>query len=250
MLTFTCMKAVIIDDLSEAREALKQDIKEYTPQIEVLGEADGVLSGAKLIKEKNPDVLFLDIQMNDGDGFDLLDIIDREKYKVIFTTSSDSYAIKAFKFSAVDYLLKPIDPDELISAVDKIDASTVKDENMEVLMETLKSSNRPKRVVLVTQDRIFVKDIAEIIRCESNVNYTWFYLTDGSKILVSKTLKEYDKMLSDHHFYRVHQSHLINANYIKEYVKSDGGYLLMKDGTSVPVSTRRKQEVMDMLANL
>jgi two-component system LytT family response regulator len=244
------MKAVIIDDLSEAREALKQDIKEYTPQIEILGEADGVLSGAKLVKEQKPDILFLDIQMNDGDGFDLLDIIDREKYKVIFTTSSDSYAIKAFKFSAVDYLLKPIDPDELVSAVEKIDASTVKDENMDVLMETLKSSNRPKRVVLVTQDRIFVKDIEEIVRCESNINYTWFYLLDGSKILVSKTLKEYDKMLSDHNFYRVHQSHLINATYIKEYVKSDGGYLLMKDGSSVPVSTRRKQEVMDMLSNL
>ena len=244
------MKAVIIDDLSEAREALKQDIKEYTPQIEILGEADGVLTGAKLVKEKKPDILFLDIQMNDGDGFDLLDIIDREKYKVIFTTSSDSYAIKAFKFSAVDYLLKPIDPDELVSAVEKIDASTVKDENMDVLMETLKSSNRPKRVVLVTQDRIFVKDIEEIVRCESNINYTWFYLLDGTKILVSKTLKEYDKMLSDHNFYRVHQSHLINAAYIKEYVKSDGGYLLMKDGSSVPVSTRRKQEVMDMLANL
>lgn len=244
------MKAVIIDDLSEAREALKQDIKEYTPQIEILGEADGVLTGAKLVKEQKPDILFLDIQMNDGDGFDLLDIIDREKYKVIFTTSSDSYAIKAFKFSAVDYLLKPIDPDELVSAVEKIDTSTVKDENMDVLMETLKSSNRPKRVVLVTQDRIFVKDIEEIVRCESNVNYTWFYLLDGTKILVSKTLKEYDKMLSDHNFYRVHQSHLINAAYIKEYVKSDGGYLLMKDGSSVPVSTRRKQEVMDMLANL
>lgn len=244
------MKAVIIDDLSEAREALKQDIKEYTPQIEILGEADGVLTGAKLVKEQKPDILFLDIQMNDGDGFDLLDIIDHEKYKVIFTTSSDSYAIKAFKFSAVDYLLKPIDPDELVSAVEKIDTSTVKDENMDVLMETLKSSNRPKRVVLVTQDRIFVKDIEEIVRCESNVNYTWFYLLDGSKILVSKTLKEYDKMLSDHNFYRVHQSHLINATYIKEYVKSDGGYLLMKDGSSVPVSTRRKQEVMDMLSNL
>lgn len=245
------MKAIIIDDLIEARENLKKDLKTYCSQIKIIGEAEGVISGAKLLKKANPDVIFLDIQMQDGTGFDFLDIVGNITAKVIFTTASDEFAIKAFKFSAVDYLLKPIDPDELISAIKKVDlASKIDRSNYDLLLENIKTQNTPKKIALNTLEKIHIKRITEIVRCESNVNYTKFYFSDGGKLLVTKTLKEFDKMLSEHGFIRIHQSHLINTNFVKEYVKIDGGYLVMTDGSNVPVSTRKKNNVMEMISNL
>lgn len=242
------MKAIIVDDLSDARLAIKADVEGYCPQVEIIGEAEGVISGAKLIKELNPDLVFLDIQMEDGSGFDLLEITGTDNFKVIFTTASDEYALKAFKFSAVDYLMKPIDPDELVDAVEKALANP-RNGSLEVLQETIKDGST-KRIALNTQEKILIKEISEIIRCESNVNYTMFHFSDKSRLLVTKTLKEYDELLSPHDFLRVHQSHLINSKYVKEYIKSDGGYLVLKDGSNVPVSTRRKNVVMEMIAKL
>lgn len=242
-------RAVIIDDLEQARQNLRVDIETYCSNIELIGEAEGVVSGAKLIKELNPDVIFLDIQMQDGSGFDLLEILPKTDFKVIFTTASDEYAIKAFKFSAVDYLLKPVDPDELQSAVEKIGDSHSTHENISLLKEKMSTQKPFKKLALHTLDKILITDIDDIVRCESSVNYTTFFFKDQKKLLVTKTLKEYDKMLSDHGFYRVHQSHLINGDYVKEYIKSDGGYLVMKDDSTVPVSTRKKNVVMEMITN-
>lgn len=241
------MKAVIIDDLENARLALKADISSYCPEIEIVGEAEGVVSGVKLVKEVKPDLVFLDIQMNDGSGFDFLEISDTSNFKVIFTTASDQFAIKAFKYSAVDYLMKPIDPDELILAVNKVKESS-SNGSFDVLKESLNGSH--KRIALNTQEKILIKEVSEIIRCESNVNYTMFHFSDKTRLLVTKTLKEYDELLSPHGFIRVHQSHLINIEYVKEYNKTDGGYLLLKDNSTIPVSTRRKSVVMEMIAKL
>lgn len=242
------MKAVIIDDLADARLALRTDLTTYCPEIEILGEAEGVVSGAKLVKEAQPDLVFLDIQMNDGSGFDFLEIVGTDSFKVIFTTASDEFAIKAFRYSAVDYLMKPIDPDELVEAVNK--AKTDKSNgSFEVLKESINHGSS-KRLALNTQEKILIKEIKEIVRCESNVNYTMFYFSDGTRLLVTKTLKEYDALLTPHNFLRVHQSHLINSAYLKEYIKTDGGYLVLKDGSNVPVSTRRKNVVMEMIAKL
>lgn len=239
------IRAVIIDDIPEAIAVLKSDLENYCVNIEVIGSAEGVVTGAKVIKELKPDLVFLDIQMKDGSGFDLLEILPETDFKLIFTTASDEYAVKAFKFSAVDYLLKPIDPDELMDAVSKIENQEHAVERIDLLKENF---NQAKRIALNTLDKIHIVNVDEILRCESNINYTMFYFTDGTKILVTKTLKEFDKLLGDHGFIRVHQSHLINTNFIKEFIKSDG-YIIMKDGTRVPVSTRKKQVLMDMIAN-
>ncbi|MEX1002224.1 MAG: LytTR family DNA-binding domain-containing protein [Crocinitomicaceae bacterium] len=239
------IKAVIIDDIPEAITVLKADLENYCDNIQVVGSAEGVVSGAKAIKELQPDLVFLDIQMKDGSGFDLLEILPDKNFKLIFTTASDEYAVKAFKFSAVDYLLKPIDPDELIEAVNKIKEQKAPTERIELLKENFK---QPKRIALNTMDKIHIVNVEEILRCESNINYTLFYFTDETKLLVTKTLKEFDKLLSEYGFIRVHQSHLINVNYIKEFIKSDG-YIIMKDGSRVPVSTRKKQVLMDLIAN-
>jgi two-component system LytT family response regulator len=246
------IKAIIIDDIEQARITLKKDLQVYTPDIEVIGEADGVVEGAKLLKSIKPDILFLDIQMQDGSGFDLLDILKDIPFKIIFITASDAHAIKAFRYAAIDYLLKPVDPDELIAAVNKFRNQKLNEnEKYKLLNESLKNTRKPHdRLALHTQDKIHIVDINEIIRCESNVNYTEFFFQNGKKLLVTKTLKEFEDLLGDQGFFRVHQSHLINTKYIKEFVKTEGGYLLMNDGSNVPVSTRKRAEVIRMLEEL
>jgi len=245
------MKAAIVDDVAQARETLKEDLATYCPDIEIIGEADGVVTGAKLLKKINPDVVFLDIQLQDGTGFDILELVGEVKFQVIFTTASDAFAIKAFKFSAVDYLLKPVDPDELMEAVQKASQANISQQkSFDLLLNTVKERKLPQHLALHTLEKIHVTEIADIVRCESNGNYTTFYFKNGQKLLVTKTLKEYDQMLSEYKFARVHQSHLINTHQIKEFVKIDGGYLVMRDGSKIPVSTRKKSSVMKLLEEL
>ena len=238
------IKAVIIDDIQEAITVLTSDLQTYCKNIEVIGSANGVVSGAKIIKELKPDLVFLDIQMPDGTGFDLLEIIGEADFKLIFTTASDKFAIKAFKFSAIDYLLKPIDPDDLMKAVEKVEHQHNPTSRLELLKGNLEYQ---KKIALNTVDKIHIVQIEDVIRLESDVNYTRFYFNDGSKLMVTKTLKEFDKMLSDHRFIRIHQSHLVNTNFIKEYTKQDGK-LVLKNGDRISVSSRKKSTLMDMIS--
>lgn len=246
------IKAVIIDDIEQARITLKKDLQVYAGDVQVIGEASGVLEGAKLLRSVTPDIVFLDIQMQDGSGFDLLDILKDIPFKIIFITASDAHAIKAFRYAAIDYLMKPVDPDELVSALKKYREQKLNEsEKYKLLNESLKNHAKPhERLALHTQDKIHIVAIQDILRCESNVNYTEFYFSNAKKLLVTKTLKEFEDLLSDQGFYRVHQSHLINTKYIKEFIKTNGGYLLMNDGSPVPVSTRKRSEVMKMLEEL
>lgn len=242
-------KAIIIDDIEQARTTIKQDLAVYASDFEIVGEASGVVQGAKLLKEIQPDILFLDIQMQDGSGFDLLDLLPAIEFKIIFITASDAHAIKAFRYAAIDYLMKPIDPDELVEALKKFRASDI-DESAKyaLLNDRLKNHQKPnERLALHSQDRIQIVEIETIIRCESSINYTTFFFKNGDQIVVTRTLKEFEDLLSDQGFFRVHQSHLVNTKQIKEYVKSDGGHLNMKDGTIIPVSVRKRPEVMKML---
>lgn len=242
------MKAVVIDDIKDARAGLIAELNQYCPNIEVVGEANGVVSGAKLIKSILPDVVFLDIMMEDGSGFDLLEIVEQEVKKVIFTTACDEFALKAFKYSAIDYLLKPIDKEELIAAVDKANKMEVTSQ-----LEVYKGVNNPgleKRIVLHSLDKVHVLFVNEVVRCESNGNYTLFYTRSKEQILVTKTLKDFDELLTPFGFFRVHQSHLINLNELKEFIKVDGGYIVMKDGAEVPVSSRKKPVLMNKLNHL
>lgn len=243
--------AIIIDDIPEARQTLKEDIETYCPNVNVIGEAEGVVTGAKILKKENPDIVFLDIQMKDGSGFDLLEILPEISFKIIFTTASDAHAIRAFRFAAIDYLMKPIDPDELMESVEKAqDQLSGEGEKVDLLLQSMKSNHAPKKLALHTLEKIHVVEINNILRCESSGNYTIFYFSDRPKLLVTKTLKEYDKLLSEFSFLRVHQSHLINSNQIKEFVKSDGGYIVMHDGVKIPVSVRKRAAVVKMLENL
>lgn len=246
------IKAIIIDDIEQARLTFRKDLETYAPDVHIIAEAGGVVEGAKLLKHIQPDILFLDIQMQDGSGFDLLDVLQDISFKIVFITASDAHAIKAFRYAAIDYLLKPIDPDELLSALDKYRKQQF-DESAKyrLLNDSLKNHNKPhERLALHSQDKIQIVSISDIIRCESDINYTCFFFSNGKKLVVSKTLKEFEDLLSDQGFYRVHQSHLVNTRYIREYVKVEGGHLMMNDNSMVPVSTRKRPEVMRMLEEL
>ena len=243
------LKAVIIDDVPQAIQSLKADIAAYCPEIEVVGTADGVVSGAKLLKQSTVDIVFLDIHMQDGTGFDILEIVGDLSAKVIFTTGSNEFAIKAFRFAATDYLLKPVDPDELLEAVRKAKPTIDTPEQVDLLKQSLQTAQPLSRIALHTQDKIQVVNISDIIRCESTGNYTVFYFANNKKLLVTKTLKEYDKLFVDSGFLRVHQSHLINTQHIAEFVKIDGGYVVMNNQDKVPVSVRKKALVMSFLTD-
>ena len=255
------IKAVIIDDEPDCRTSLSYDIKQYCPDISLIGQADGVNSGIELIRSVTPDLVFLDVQMGDGTGFDLLDqfyhknkfsLTNANKFKVIFTTAYDQFAIKAIKFSALDYLLKPILAEELITAVEKFRIDTYQLqllESINVLTENQKSQNKLfNKIALNTGDSLDIHNIGDIIRCESQSNYTMFYLKNKKSLLVSKTLKEFDDMLSGQGFYRIHNSHLINLAYITKVIKSEGGTVTMEDGSHVPISRNKKDEFFKLIS--
>lgn len=220
-----------------AIESLKADLLEYhNNEIEIVATAGGVMEAAKVIKKLRPELLFLDIHMGDGDGFDLLEIIEQENIAVVFTTASKDFAIQAFQFSAVDYLLKPIDPELLKQSISKVKAFLNKSEDERSI----------DYISISTHDEIRRINVNDILRLEAMGNYTQFFLDDGSKILVTKTLKDYDEALGAD-FIRVHQSHLVNLKHIKAYIKTEGGYIEMKDESHVPVSVRKKPMVMQLL---
>lgn len=246
------IKAIIIDDIEQARITFKKDLDAYAKDVEVIAEAGGVIEGAKLLRQLQPDILFLDIQMQDGSGFDLLDVLADIPFKIIFITASDAHAIKAFRYAAIDYLLKPVDPDELIRAMERFRKQQLNEnEKYKLLNYSLKNHNKPnERLALHSQDKINIVNITDILRCESSVNYTSFHFKDGKKMMVTRTLKDFEDLLNDQGFYRVHQSHLVNTKFIKEYVKTEGGHLIMSDGSMVPVSTRKRPEVIKMLEEL
>jgi len=210
------------------------------------------VNGIKLVKDTKPDIVFLDIEMQDGDGFDVLDILTDLNSKVIFVTASNEYAIKAFQYAAVDYIMKPADSNLLKKAVEKvIDQGNTQKEQISLMKEQMKDDSKPStKLALHTSDKIQIVDFSEIIRLEAMGNYTTFYLSGSSKVLVTRTLKEYDKLLSPSGFLRVHQSHLINLEHVAAYIKSEGGYISMKDDSHVPVSVRKKPKVTEILSSL
>lgn len=248
------LRAIIIDDEKKARNNLLNMLNEYCSDVEVLGDEGTISGGIRAIEKIDPDLVFLDVEMQNETGFDLLEKIDDPNFELIFITAHHEYAIKAFKFSAIDYLLKPINIDELVSAVDKVKekkTTSVSKEKYDVLMENIKDSHASfERIALPTSEGLTFVELNELIRCESTANYTFFFLTSGKKILVSKTIKFYDELLSDHKFYRVHQSHLINLMHIKKYVKGEGGYIIMSDDSMVIVSRRRKESFLSILSTI
>jgi len=250
--------AVLVDDDSNLREGMKVLLSRYAPEIRILGEAENVTDAVSVIDGMNPQVVFLDIQLANGTGFDILEKLTEKNGKiesqVVFITAHEQYAIKAFRFSALDFLLKPVDPEELQKVIEKI-KNTVKKrdsfDHIDLLLENIrKKVDSFKRIALSTTDGIHLFEISDIIRCESTDNYTTFYIKNNKPILISKTLKEYEELLAEHGFERIHQSHLINLAYLKSYIKKDGGYVIMSDNSNLPVSQRKKDRLQELIKNL
>lgn len=248
------IQAIIIDDEKNAREAIKQIVEKHFEDINIVGNADDVNSGVKLISNLQPNLVLLDIKLPDGTGFDILDHFDEINFFIIFITAYNEHAIKAFKFSAIDYLLKPIDIDEFKLAINKV-KRTREQQNTKKKLEAFIAnidniSKEVKKIVLKTSDSIHLVNVNEILRCQSEGNYTKFFFTSKPALMVSKNIKEYYDMLKDYQFFRPHQSHIVNINFIKQYHKPDGGYLIMQDESTVPVSTRKRDDLMKIFESI
>lgn len=250
--------AILIDDDENLRNGMKKLLSRYVPDIIVIGEADSVKTGVEVIETLQPQVVFLDIQMVDGTGFDVLEKVAQRNGKstahIVFITAHEQYAIKAFRFSALDFLLKPVDPEELEKVIDKIKNVLDKNDNyahIDLLLENIrKKVDNFKRIALSTSDGIHLFEISDIIRCESVDNYTKFHIKNSKPVLISKTLKEYEDLLTEHGFERIHQSHLINLSYLKSYIKKDGGYIVMADDSNLPIAQRKKDRLQELLKTI
>ncbi len=242
------LNTVIIDDEEKSRQTLRQMLNLFCPTVQIIGEAHNVQSAYELLSIVKPDIVFLDIRMPDGNGFDLLKKLNHPNFNLIFTTAYDQYAIKAFKYSAIDYLLKPIDTDELKAAVAKaveINPTTTTRNN--TLLDNYVKPKEDQQIILSTIEGMHVVKIKNIIRCQADDYYTNFFLNDGRRIMISRTLKENEELLKDHGFIRPHRSHLVNISYIKRYVKSNGGHIILADGSNIPVSRRKKEVIQEYL---
>jgi two-component system LytT family response regulator len=247
------IKAIIIDDEPKVRHGLSLMLKQHCPDVMIVAEADGVQSGYEAIVNSQPDLIFLDIRMDDGSGFDLLEKFAGIPFHIIFVTAYEEYAVKAFRFSAVDYLLKPLDAPDLAAAVDRVRRMLLseQDQRISTLLLNMKDPRKEeKKIVLRTQEKFHFVKVAEIVYCESDGNYTTFYLQSGQHILVSRSLKEFDELLSEYSFYRPHKSFLINLSYVTGFEKGEGGFIIMKDDIHVPISYRKKEEFLKMVEGM
>jgi two-component system LytT family response regulator len=248
------LRAVVIDDIETIRKRHLTIIKASCPNISIIGQADSVESGIKLITQLSPDIVFLDVEMPDGTGFDLLQKLKPFSFKVIFITGYEDFAIRAFRFSAIDYLLKPLDANHLVEAVKKAEDSMGKevfDMKLNNLFSNLERPKNLQKLILKTSDKIYSVNIQDVVNCESDKNYTTFNFINAPKLIVSTNLKEYEAMLSPHNFFRTHQSHLINMAYFDHFIKTDGGNtIVMKNKTTIPLSVRKKEEFLVLLENI
>jgi len=246
------MRAIIVDDELSNRENLQHLLQTYAPDVQICAAAEDVAGALKAINLHRPELVFLDIQLHAQSGFDLLKQLGDISFEIIFVTAYNQYGIQAVKFAALDYLLKPIDIDELNVAVNKArNAISQKRNNdrLNYLLDYLKEDKKAiARIALPMFSETRYVNIPDIIRCEADNTYTKFMLTGGEEILVSKTLKEYADLLTQHRFIRTHQSHLVNIAYVKSWLREDGGSLLLTNGTKVPVSKLNREKVKDALA--
>lgn len=245
------LRVIIIDDEKKGRQVLELMLKKYCENVEITAVADSAEAGRKAIRQYKPDLVFLDVEMPAENGFDLLQSFEKIDFNVVFVTAHDHYAVKAIKISALDYLLKPINLEELKQAVGKAEKSRKQsqpEDQYKLLFQSLKTS-QSKIGVPTRQGLVFV-EVNEIIRCEAQSNYTTIYLSGGEKHIAAKTLKEFEQSLADFDFIRVHQSHLVNAHHIKQYIKGDGGFLILSDKTEVEVSRRHKEILLEKMRHL
>ena len=246
------MKAIIVDDEPAIRNTISSLLRGSFPDISVSALAGSVEEGYDAVTSHQPDLLFLDVELPDGLGFDLLKRLSPVRFRTIFITGHQEYALDAIKVSALDYILKPVDIDELTVAINKAREIISHEEEqlkLQALSENLAGKKVLKRIILRTSDALQLISVSDIIRAEADSNYTHFHLAGGKHIMVSRTIKEYEAMLSSSGLIRVHQSHIVNLGHIDKFFKHDGGYLQLKDGSTVPVSPNLKQKVLQAITD-
>lgn len=248
------LRTLIVDDEEHVREMLVSILLSFCPDLEIVGQAGDVAGAVSKIKELKPELVLLDINLPDGSGFDVLNAFSKVDFSVIFVTAYEEYAVKAFKCSALDYILKPVNIDELVETIEKARESIANKnlaKKIAAFLDNLNSSSpEDKKIVLKTQESIHIVKVSTVIRCESFHNYTEFHLSGAKKLVVSRTLKEFENLLCEFGFFRVHQSHLINVNYINRFEKTDGGYLVLTDGSQVPVAKRKKDGLLHLFEKM
>jgi len=243
------IRAVLVDDEKSSLIILQKLLEKHLPEVKVEATAQSVAEAVEVIDKVKPDLVFLDISMPDGEGFEVLEKVNYRDFGVIFVTAYDQYAIKAFEFAAIHYILKPIKVEELIEAVRRYQEQKKQplDEKIQVLIQSL-TKEKPTKLVLPTSSGVYVIDLDDIVRCESSNNYTTFFLTNGKKIVVSKSIQIYERLLKDSHFCRIHNKHIVNLKYIKKYVRGRGGYVILSNGEQVDVSEGRKKQFLQKLS--
>lgn len=243
------INACIVEDEAHCLSAIKNALALHADTINVIGETGSVSSAATMIAQKKPDVVFLDVYLPDGTAFDIIEKVGQVDTKIIFTTAHDQFALKAIKYSALDYLLKPIDPGELDLAIEKIERETYKSHQLEKVENLLAGlQKKANRLVLHTHEGIELVDVDSIIWLEAENSYTRIHMADRSSLLFSKNLKYFEELLESDLFFRVHHSAIIHMNFIRKYLKEDGGLALMQDGSKVPIASRRRMEFLERLA--
>jgi len=239
------IKAIIIDDEKHCIETLKLELQDHIQDIEVIATANSGEEGIELIEERKPDLVFLDIEMPFMNGFEMLKRIQNIQFDVIFVTAYNEHAVKAFKFSAMDYLMKPVHPRELMSSIDRFKAKrnkTIQTDHLDLLLEHLtQKTDKQLKIAFSTADGVEFVFPDKILRCEASGNYCQIFKIDGDKIIVSKPLKDVQNLLSEDKFFRVHQSHLINIQHVKKFIKTDGGHIIMDDGSEIAVARSKKE---------
>jgi two-component system LytT family response regulator len=246
------IKAIIVDDEKNGRENLAGILTTYCPNVVVVGAADSVDSAIPLISANSPDLVFLDIEMPKANGFRLLEHFQDSPFEVVFVTAYDNYAIRAIRFSAADYILKPINLNELKVAVEKVAERLRQKQESQLLKQLLYNLRKPAnpRIGLPTADKIEFVEVGSILRCRGDVNYTHIYFTNGNHLLVSKTLVEFEELLKEYGFIRVHKTHLVNLKQVVAFLKNEGGSVQLSDGKIIPVSRRRRDFVLENLKGL
>jgi len=240
------LKTVLVDDEINALEALEWKLNRYIDDIEII-KCNSPIEAIEIIQDEKPDLVFLDIDMPEMDGFTLLQKLSYTNFDLIFTTAHDEFALQAIKVSAIDYLLKPVDKDELITAVDKVVASRKGNELEDKLQSLFSNLNKNDKINISADGKIYLLDRDDVIMLKSDKSYTTIFLIDDKTILVSKTLKEVEKKFAFPEFFRVHNSFLVNINHVKEYLKSLGGELIMSNGMSASISRNKKTELLERL---
>ena len=246
------INAVVIEGESQTLDLIVRTVETYSPNVSIVAQADDMKSSISAINEFEPDLVFLDIKLKDGSGFELIDHFNPPCFKTIFFSSYSDYAIKAIKYNAIDYILKPVKEEELAQAIKKADDLIRYEEKLhaKALGESINNLNNDHRLVLKTGDQVHLINISDIIHLEADGNYSTFYLSDGRKIIVSKSTKGFEEPLFEQGFHRIHKSHIVNINKMSYFDKADGGTLVMCNGDQVPVASRKKDMLMELFDSL